>query len=194
MDSIVVLAFLFNSDLHSAGRALVYPEEEHLYVTGFQPQGAISDEHQGPAQILASVVVAESRRSGWMAPINIELDIETETRIWGYRCHKQSLDNTISFNTLLRITTRGVPEPELLGDLLRPVELPSAESLDLMACVHWVIRVVEFLYDNELVGLRPNKEEALAGLREEVDSIFTNSNFTPRDDNIPRIMISKYCY
>lgn len=157
-------------------------------MAGFVPQHG----NQLSAIPYAGLVMAHSAEAGVIALIRLKL--ENDALSWTYSSYTQSIDNTISYHTLLRITTDSIMDGENMSSILRGVALPPSNPFNPSDGVDWVIRAVGRLSDDNLVSLAPDRAEGLAGLEAEIRAIFTMSpSALPRESGYPVIVLSKAC-
>ena len=109
--------------------------------------------------------------------------------------HQQIIDNTASFQTMLRISNDTIMESESLKHILEQIPLPSTDPLDRLGSINWIISAVGKMEGDEAVELVPNREEGLTALGEEVKALFTLGLATnPSSVGRPTIVESKACY
>lgn len=128
--------------------------------------------------------------------MGIKLEFDDDDNLqWTLQSFQQTIDNTASFQTLLRISNNTIMEPESLEHILEQIPFPSTDPLDRLGSINWVISAVGKMESDEAVELIPNREEGLAILGEEVKALFTLSSATnPSTVGKPAIVESKACH
>lgn len=125
--------------------------------------------------------------------IKLEFNDDEKSQ-WTLQSFQQTIDNTFSFQTMLRISNNTIVEPASLKDILEQIPFPSTDPLDRLGSINWIISAVGKMESDVVIKLIPNREEGLAILDEEVKALFTLSSATnPSAVGKPAIVESKAC-
>lgn len=180
------------TDFHYSKPLTASPRD--IFITGFIPQHSASDQHSYNAAPSVGFLFAQNKVYGRLMRIKREFNQQSDTFVWQFQDNQHSIDNTVSFHTLLRISTDSILDADDLSNLLRQCPLPSTQPFNLLDNFNWIIRAVDCLHDASLVALTPDREEGLTRLEEEIKALFIESaSAVLNASGYPTILVSRAC-